>query len=73
MKNIDLDKTIEEVRIDIEHHSRQIRNLRKVIEGHAKAIGGLQGYLKGLEHLETIGMIGIRADCEFKKEKKEKI
>ena len=58
------DKTIEEVKVDIEKHSVQIRRLRKIIEGHAKCIQGLQDYLKGLEGFETLKMIGIRADSK---------
>ena len=62
MENIDLDKTITEVKLDIEKHAAQIRRLRTIIEGHAKCIHGLQDYLKGLEGFETLKMIGIRAN-----------
>lgn len=64
MPNISLDKTITEVKLDIEKHLAQIRRLRNIIEGHAKCIHGLQDYLKGLEGFETLRMIGIRADCQ---------
>ena len=68
MENIKVDKTIEEVRIDIAHHKRQILHLEEIKQGHYKVLKGLRDYLEGLQHLETFGMFGIRADEEMKRE-----
>lgn len=62
MANIDLDKTIQEVVIEIEHHKRQIKNLHKICEGHIESIQGLKRYLAGLQGLDTLKMMCMRED-----------